>query len=428
MSSKNLHALHSAPRIPSRYASASKRWLRLLGVCILAFVVSALCFTQRGHRHRRVHHAPFTPPDSGTVVHGKIVDEQPQFIQPPNPFPYSPMSVSQRINDEHRPWLAAVICAAADTEHRMLIRSTWMQLFHDVPFDGRFVVSNPGQWTDLVAKENSTFGDMIVLDRLQEDDITANTVKTLEFYRWLVESGRKYEFVSKMDTDLWLNARLFWDKYLEPNLSNSTGTMKATIERTIIGELYYTRSWDLVFAHGSMYTVTWDMVELLVSLQDRFNVVTGEDMAVASLLLKGREMANFINFRGSEKFDYDDRDSRGDGTAWAREKTNGNAIMHAIGSRNTIAVHNLKNKEHWVKVADCFDEHGLKKPPPPRWADRTPVSLQWQDLWAQMGFPSKAHKSRFQGIPNFLWTFQHGSWVCDGIWRLGRTKTGYLDA
>jgi beta-1,3-galactosyltransferase 1 len=330
-------------------------------------------------------------------------------------------------SSQNRPWLAAVICAAADVERRMIIRSTWMSIFKNVPFDGRFVISHPGQWRDIVAKENRTFGDMIVLDWLAEDDITANTIKTLEFYKWLATSGMRYEFVTKMDTDLWLNARLFWDRFLEPNTSNSTtGSLRATIDRTVIGELYFAPSWDLVFPHGAMYTVTWDMVELLAMLQHRFGVVTGEDMAVASLMLKGQETANFINFKGKEKFDYDDRDSRGDGTAWARARTHPNAIKHALVGDSIIAVHNLKSKAHWFKVAACFDKDGLIHQTPPPQTEKTPWSLRWLDFRAIIEWLSDAHRSRFDAIPEFLWSREDNIWVCDGIWRLGKTKTGYL--
>jgi beta-1,3-galactosyltransferase 1 len=64
---------------------------------------------------------------------------------------------------------------------------------------------------------------------------------------------------------------------------------------TIIGELHYVPTWDLAFSNGGLYTVTWDMVELLVSLQEKFHVVTGEDMAVSILMQKGREVVHFVN-------------------------------------------------------------------------------------------------------------------------------------
>lgn len=340
---------------------------------------------------------------------------------------HTPSSLSQTADEGPQPpWLITVISPATDAARRMLIRSTWMRLYRDVPFAARFVISNPGpQWTENVRIENRTFGDMIVLDHLQEDDVTANTIKTVELYKWLIDRGHRYEFVSKMDTDLWFNARGFWDRYLSPLLTNATGSPAATVERTIIGELYYSANYDLVFPHGAMYTATWDMVELLASLQDRFNVVTGEDMAVAMLMLKGREVANMINFRGSEKFDYEDRDARGDGTAWARTNTHPSATRHAVYGTDAIAVHELKEERLFLKVADCFDEHGVREEE--LGPEQSPsFYVLWLDLMHRLNL-STHWKSRFERIPDFLWSYDNGTWVCDGIWRLGRTRSGHLE-
>ncbi|EGY16548.1 hypothetical protein VD0002_g4899 [Verticillium dahliae] len=380
-------------------------------------------------RPHSIHHAPYEVPSSIGVVHGNIVEGSPPSLYPLEPFPDSPMIDAVDDDRPPRPWLAVVICAAEEMERRMIIRSSWMRMYGDLPVDTRFVVSNPGpDWTAAVSSENQTFGDMIVLDHLQEDDVTANTVKTLALYQWLIDHNHQYEFVSKMDTDLFFNARGFWDRFLEPRLTNSTGRYVSTVERTVIGELYYSHSWDLAFPHGAMYTMTWDMVELLAGLQRRFHVVTGEDMAVAMLLLKGRERANFVNFRGTEKFDYLDEDARGDGTAWARCATHPEATEHAIVGPAPIAVHQLKDKALWFKVADLFDANGVKPMPPPTVSDPWPsLWMRWHDFWYAVGVKG-LWSSRHSRIPDFFWSYEDGSWICDGIWNLGATKTGYVKA
>ncbi|KFA67975.1 hypothetical protein S40285_03534 [Stachybotrys chlorohalonatus IBT 40285] len=379
-----------------------------------------------------VHHAPFEPPSFDFLVHGKHVSELQPPAYPLAPFPETPIQSSLDRERHHRdgprpPWLAAVICAAGDVERRMMIRTTWMHLYRDVPFDGRFVVSNPGpQWTEIIRTENRTFGDMIVLDHLQEDDLTANTVKTLEFFKWLVNHGRRYEFVSKMDTDLWLNARAFWDRFLLPRMSNETGQLAAAPPHTFIGQMYYSPVHDLVFPHGSMYTVTWDMLELLVSLQDSFHVVAGEDMTNALLLMKGRQVANVVNMSGMEKFDYEDDDARGDGTAWARDQTHPDASSHALVGSGVVAVHQLKDKKLWMRVAECFDEDGVKEMPPPHASPRyrgTSWRLQWFDFWAQVGVSTR-YASQLDRIPSVFWTRDNGSWIVDGIWNMGDQKPG----
>lgn len=390
---------------------------------------------------RTQHHALFEPPVTRLVVHGDPVDGLPELQYPLDPFPYSPMqsTTSYHIDNDgdiEKPaqpnsWLAAVISSAGDAQRRSLIRSTWMSMYREIPFDGRFVLANPGpQWTNAVAKENGTFGDIIVLDHIAEDDITANTIKTLEFYKWLVAySPRRYEFVSKVDTDVWINAHAFWNRFLLPRMERNavTGKLSSTVDRTILGELYYSKTYDLVFPQGAMYTASWDMVALLASLQAQFKVITGEDMAIAVLLLKAREQVKFVNFRGTEKFDFDEADTRGDGTAWARPGTHPNATYHALVGSDPIAIHQLKSEVNFRKVAECFDSQGIKTTQPQTvsvtWKSWS-WSTYWHDFWTFMGL-SGQYESRFQRIPDALWTQQHGDWICDGIWNLGQTKEGY---
>ncbi|KAG6008853.1 hypothetical protein E4U21_003664 [Claviceps maximensis] len=353
------------------------------------------------------------------------------------PFPDSPQQAhrlkpQKDDSSEQPPWLAAVICAAQDVERRMLIRSTWMRLFRDVPFVPRFVVSNPGAgWNETVRYENRTFGDMIVLDHLVEDDVTANTIKTLEFYKWLLNSGQRYEYVTKLDTDLWLNAPGFWHRYLVPRLALSTQSpggppqYSATANRTVIGQLYFSPSGYNTFAHGSMYTMTWDMIQLLVTLQERFNIITGEDAAVGILMHKARERANFVNLGGEEKFDYDDADSRGDGTAYARPDTHPRAQSHALYGQDVIAVHQLKDKKLWMKVARCFTERGVRAAPPLQGPDKssssTPFHVRWNDFLDSWGL-SNAYQPMFNAIPKELLHYEDGNLICDGIWDLGKVS------
>jgi hypothetical protein len=423
------HLLSLSPLHWMRRLAPPPRFWRFLFFGMLASI--AACFIM-WLSLPKPHHELFTAPESRPVIHGAYVTKFPDQLYPLDPFPYSPLESNGTDGDDEpgwpRPWLAAVICAASDAQSRMRIRASWMTMYRDVPFDGRFVIANPGpRFTEMVAMENRTHGDMIVLDQIQEDDFTANTLKTLEFYKYLSSNNLRYEYVTKLDTDSWLNARGFWDRYLVPRLSNETGQLRATSAKTVISELYWSAPRDLVFPNGSMYTITWDLVDILVALQYRFSVLMGKDMTFSILLLKGKQLINFINFRGSEKFDYDDRDSRGDGTAWARPNSRLSSVSHAIGSRDAILVHHLKSEAVWFKVASCFDENGVKEIPqaaPGTWSS---FAMRWFDFWDWMGMDS-IYKERFDTIPDFLWTQNtNGDWICDGIFNLGRKKTGYID-
>ncbi|KAG5960600.1 hypothetical protein E4U58_004594 [Claviceps cyperi] len=412
---------------PALQQRISRRHIRLalLGICFaLSLVLYLGTLPSRAPRTWTIE----------TIVHDHDTSDLHRPPQTLLPFPDSPLQphrpkTSHESDSPPRPWLAAVICAAQDVERRMLIRSTWMRLFRHVPFVPRFVVSNPGPgWMETVRYENRTFGDMIVLDHLVEDDVTANTVKTLEFYQWLLHSGQRYEFVTKLDTDLWLNAPAFWQRYLLPRLSNSSSsnsTYSASVNRTVIGQLYFSDSGYNTFAHGSMYTMTWDMIQLLVTLQDRYQVVTGEDAAVGILMHKAKERAHFVNLSGQEKFDYDDTDARGDGTAYARTATHPYAQSHALNGQHAIAIHQLKDKALWIKVAGCFTERGVKPAPPTAEAEPAPpFHVRWTDFLHSWGL-SDAYQPMFDAIPEELLRYEHGNLICDDIWNLGPSPRGY---
>ena len=357
------------------------------------------------------------PPEMDPVVHGvrvsKGINRKPSYELVP--FPDSPMILTDKQREEadkrqHHPWLGAVICSPWDIKRRMLIRFTWMRLYQAVPMDQRFVVSNPGpQWTQIIVMENQTYGDMIVLDHIPEDDFTANTVKTIEFYRWLKEkSPRKYEFVSKMDTDLWVNARALYDRHLLPRMDDN---LKANVNFTLIGQLYYNGFHKTAFAHGALYTATWDIVELLPVLQDEFHVIAGEDLAMAWLLMKGKQKVTLATLTEAEKFEFDKKDLRpGEVTAWARNTTDVTSQSHALYGKDAIGVHQLKNDNDWLILATCFDENGIKDMP------TEPEQVPGPDD-PKPGYPRPWHAS----IPDVYWEVDtDGTMLVNGVWKLER--------
>ncbi|KAM0327163.1 hypothetical protein ACHAQA_006294 [Verticillium albo-atrum] len=354
------------------------------------------------------------PPKMDALVHGVHASDgiKRKPLYQLDPFPYSPMTPEPPQDDRQHPWLGAVICSAWDLKRRMLIRYTWMKLYKDVPMDQRFVISNPGpRWTEIIQQENRTYGDLIVLDHLQEDDFTANTVKTIEFYRWLVnKSPKKYEFVSKMDTDLWVNARAYYDRQILPRLENTTNTtLTSTANHTVIGQFYYDSYHKTSFPHGAIYTVTWDVVELLPTLQDEFHIIAGEDVTMAWLLMKGRRKVTMSILSESEKFEFDHKDTRpGENSAWARNGTDETSSWHALAGKDVLAIHQLKKDEDWLMVAECFDENGvIDMPPdqgnPPGKEDEKP----------------RYPRPLYTAIPDIFWEVDTDeTLLCNGVWKL----------
>lgn len=355
------------------------------------------------------------PPPMDALIHGTYASDG--LARKPNyklePFPYSPMDNPPPHDPEQKPWIGAVICAAWDVQRRMLIRYSWMKMFKNVPMHQRFVVSNPGpQWTAIVAAENRTFGDMIVLDHIQEDDFTANTVKTIEFYRWLRDkSPVKYEFVSKMDTDLFVNARAYYDRKIAPRLdgNGTEHTLRANVNHTVIGQFYYDGMHHTTFPHGAIYTVTWDVIELLPTLQDKHHTIAGEDVTMAWLLMWGKQPLNFVVLSTEEKFEFDWKDTRpGEKTAWARKGTDLTSMWHAIYGPNVLAVHQLKKDDDWLRAASLFTPDGII--PMPTEPEKPPANGDEKPGYG---------RAYFMQIPPHYWeTEADGSEICNGIWRL----------
>src|ERR1043166_3246671 len=105
----------------------------------------------------------------------------------------------------------------------------------------------------------------------------------------------RYLFVSKIDDDSFINARGFYNSYLVPRMNSSAGSKEllADANRTIIARRLIRRGFD--YPGGQFYTVTWDLLELLVKLQQKLNLTNvEEDVLPGQLLREGNESWNFV--------------------------------------------------------------------------------------------------------------------------------------
>ena len=136
-------------------------------------------------------------------------------------FLYSPSLPSLHAPSPKAPpvWLIATISPAHSQQRRNIIRATWQSLYDDPAITTRFVISDPGElWMPLIRHENATYGDLIILSHLEETAHIANTIKTVELFRYLVESGFHWDFVSKLDDDSFLDVFTFYHSFILPRL------------------------------------------------------------------------------------------------------------------------------------------------------------------------------------------------------------------
>jgi beta-1,3-galactosyltransferase 1 len=242
----------------------------------------------------------------------------------------------------------------------MIIRLTWQRLYKDVTVTTRFVLADPGPfWAPLVEAENATYGDIVVLRYLEESSAISNSIKTIEFFKWLTAQSRRYLFVSKVDDDSFINAREFYDSYLAPRMEILAGSkqLKASAHRTALGRRLSIEDFD--YPGGQFYTITWDLLELLVKLQQRLNVTNlPEDVLIGHLLREGNEKWNLVELSNPVAFDYSDEDIQ-QGSAWAANSNKQEDWIHAVGPK-AINPHRMKEDITYLRVSDCFDEGGLK--------------------------------------------------------------------
>ena len=266
-------------------------------------------------------------------------------------------AIEQRVpSPDSLPWLIATISETSHLQRRQIIRSSWQRLFrNERVFETRFVLGKPDAlWAPYIQHENETYGDLIVLDHEHEDHIWANTLKTIELFKYLSveDENSKWTFVSKMDEDSWIDAKNFWKLWLLPRIDEDN------ISGTYIGRpIKHWAPWT--YATGGFYTLSFDMIELLVSLHDENPIQEEhEDILIARLLVEGGIEYNVTELPHGTAFDYWYGVNRGDGSAWAPFDQDLAKPDHGIAP-GALSPHGMKDDLNYLQVAACYDENGL---------------------------------------------------------------------
>ena len=257
------------------------------------------------------------------------------------------------LQTEHPEWLIATMIPVHGVARRMVIRHTWQRLYaKPSTWTTRFVIARAPNalWQEIIKAENKTYGDLIQLPHLEENSHVANTVKSVEFFKHLSKTHNPlpWKFVSKIDDDSFLDAKTFYRDFL---------ASRRTANRTIIGRTLPAPNYH--YAGGQFYTLTDDMVSLVDHLHIQ-NPITDEDedKLVGRLLYEAHEDWNLVDLPSRIAFDYEDKQLREEGKAFAAKDADLNAWAHAVGPES-INPHKMKDQATYLKVAACFDEHGV---------------------------------------------------------------------
>ncbi|KAK9384934.1 hypothetical protein V1515DRAFT_609949 [Lipomyces mesembrius] len=240
-------------------------------------------------------------------------------------------------------WLIATISPAHSQRRRNIIRATWQSLYEDPAITTRFVISDPGElWAPLIRHENATYGDIIVLSHLNETAHIANTIKSMELFRYLVESGFHWQFVSKLDDDSFLDVSTFYRSFILPILDTRSHDL------IIIGRRLTYRKPHFDYPGGQFYTLTWEMTTRLVHLYTLEPIADEhEDVLVGRLLDEAGVSWELVELDNPTAFDYDEKN------------TDVLANRHAVLA-GAINPHKMKDDETYLKVAAMYDSHGLR--------------------------------------------------------------------
>ena len=139
-----------------------------------------------------------------------------------------PPSSCQPKPDAHQtraPWLLFTSSSSADFQRRQLIRWSWINTFANASlYEHIFAVNTKvPALISFIKKENETFGDILLLEDLEDTRDIANTIKPFEVIRKLTWEGWKrrksYDFVSKVDQDAWVDPVRVWERYIQPRIA-----------------------------------------------------------------------------------------------------------------------------------------------------------------------------------------------------------------
>lgn len=266
-------------------------------------------------------------------------------------------------SQKNPPWLIGTSITASAFQRRTLIRGTWQRLYNDPDrWTTRFFISNA---TDLlrplIQAENETFGDLHMLEQLYDSKETATSVKPFEWFKYLTSQPESWEFVSKMDEDSFLDAKTFFDEWLEPMRGGPEPPSGTLIARTLGPHSQY----DFTWPGGQFLTLTWDLVQILSEFYTTHGVPNGlrdDDVLVAYYLMQSGVNYTFTDMPSNTAFDWN-RDSKLKDdeldSPWSKEGTSLMDWSHPVGE-GAINPHKMKDDKDYLQVAACFDENGLK--------------------------------------------------------------------
>ena len=341
--------------------SFSQRTLCVSLSAIVLVFLTALTLTPRPNLNTLSIPSPFTRSDD---------DHSPRPCPQPPLQQQASLSQHEQQQEQQQPtWLLATVSAYFSQRRRNIIRATWQTLYRNPAFDTRFIIAKPSPlWQPLIKHENDTYGDLIILEDLEESASIANTIKSIEFLKHLVSNSDEasgaahtpppWEFISKIDDDSFLSASRFYQEFLLPRLHrqqqrdddddidhnpNKNGTL---IARRLVRSA---RPFDT--PGGQFYTLSWDLVRLLASTHAQNpRSDLAEDVLIGRLLYDANARFDFVELDDTRAFDVSD-----DGLGRLSKE---NVDLGPMDGQ-ALNPHKMKDDEMYLRVAGLFGADGF---------------------------------------------------------------------
>lgn len=298
-------------------------------------------------------------------------------LQIPSPFARCPPPPQKQrpLSPKHEPtWLIATISAYSSQRRRNIIRATWQSLYPNPAFSTRFVIAKPSAlWHPLIKHENDTYGDLIILEHLEESAKIANTIKSVEFLKHVAAAPTAetpWEFVSKIDDDSFLSAERFYREFILPRLPSHRKTAAAPDDHnnnhndddnhddtdnnnnngTLIARRLLRPDRPFSTPGGQFYTLSINLVRLIASTHHKTPISDlPEDVLVGKLLYDANAQFEFVELDDERAFDVSDELGR-----LSKEKVD-------LGPMDGRALnpHKMKDDEMYLRVAALFGKEGF---------------------------------------------------------------------
>lgn len=324
--------------------SFSQRTLYISLSAIVLVLFTALTLTPRPNLHTLSIPSPLT--QSHDHPPHQSLPPRPQHPQQQGPLP------PQEPPQQQPTWLLATISAYFSQRRRNIIRATWQTLYPNPAFDTRFVIAKPPPpWQPLIKHENDTYGDLILLEDLEESAKLANTIKSVELFKHLVArseptgAATPWKFVSKIDDDSFLSAERFYQEFLQPRTD-----AHAAHNATLIARRLTRNDRNFSTPGGQFYTLSWDLVRLVAETQTAKEISDlPEDVLIGRLLHDAEAKFDFVELDDSRAFDVTD-----DLHKLSKEGEDLGAIDGAA-----VNPHKMKDDETYLRVAQLFGKEGF---------------------------------------------------------------------